>query len=211
LLAVTGVSETETAYKPTLRIVSRDSSMQRAIVVVVVTLLAVSFVGLTLYFVTEDFGSGRGHGAQMTTDAGVSRSLWLLVFAVPLAVAAVVAVYGVLFPPIKTQKTPKTIEQTSLPVAPAQPSEPTAQDSSQRLDAVLRILNEDERKIIEVLAAAPDGTMLQRDIRWKAGLTRVKTHRVLVRLAARGIVNVEKYYNTKKVTLSDWITQNRKT
>jgi uncharacterized membrane protein len=178
--------------------------MQRAVVVLIVALLAVSFVGLALYFSADDFGSGRGHGAQAAADSGVSRSVWLLVFAVPLVAALVAAVYGVLFPQIKLQK--KTVASTQTPVSTA----PAAQDTNQRLDAVVRVLNEDERKIVEALAAAPDGTMLQRDIRWKTGLTRVKTHRVLARLAARGIVNVEKYYNTNKVTLTDWITRTEK-
>ncbi|MFB0567787.1 MAG: helix-turn-helix transcriptional regulator, partial [Candidatus Bathyarchaeia archaeon] len=64
--------------------------------------------------------------------------------------------------------------------------------------------NDDERKIVETLVAE-GGTMLQKDIRWKTGLSRVKTHRVLFRLAKRGIVTVEKYYNTNKITLADWL------
>ena len=49
--------------------------------------------------------------------------------------------------------------------------------------------------------------MLQKDIRWKTGLSRVKTHRILHRLAKRGIVSAEKYYNTNKITLADWLTR----
>jgi uncharacterized membrane protein len=67
-------------------------------------------------------------------------------------------------------------------------------------------LNEDERKVIETLVTG-GGTMLQKDIRWKTGLSRVKTHRILHRLAKRGIVSAEKYYNTNKITLADWLTR----
>jgi len=72
----------------------------------------------------------------------------------------------------------------------------------------LRVLNEDERKVIEALVAE-DGTMLQKDIRWKTGLSRVKTHRILFRLAKRGIVSAEKYYNTNRITLADWLTKKK--
>ena len=77
------------------------------------------------------------------------------------------------------------------------------------LDAVLRVLNEDERKVIDTLVAE-GGTMLQKDIRWKTGLSRVKTHRILLRLAKRGIVSAEKYYNTNRITLADWLTKEKK-
>ncbi len=49
------------------------------------------------------------------------------------------------------------------------------------------------------------GTMLQKDISWNTGLSRVKTHRILEKLIQRGIVTSEKYYNTKKVTLAEWL------
>ena len=77
------------------------------------------------------------------------------------------------------------------------------------LDAVLRVLNEDEKKIIETLVAE-GGTMLQKDIRWKTGLSRVKTHRILFRLAKRGIVSTEKYYNTNKIVLASWLMKEKK-
>jgi len=74
---------------------------------------------------------------------------------------------------------------------------------------MLRVLNDDERKVIETLAAE-GGTMLQKDIRWKTGLSRVKTHRILFRLNKRGIVSAEKYYNTNKIKLADWLTKETK-
>jgi len=52
--------------------------------------------------------------------------------------------------------------------------------------------------------------MLQKDIRWKTGLSRVKTHRILFRLAKRGIVSAEKYYNTNKIVLASWLMKEKK-
>jgi len=86
---------------------------------------------------------------------------------------------------------------------------PTVEKGESALGAVLRVLNDDEKKVIKTLVAE-GGTMLQKDIRWKTGLSRVKTHRILFRLAKRGIVSAEKYYNTNKITLADWLTKEKK-
>lgn len=49
-----------------------------------------------------------------------------------------------------------------------------------------------------------------KDIRGKTGLTRVKIHRALARLAERDLIRIEKHYNTNNVTLLDWVTKNEK-
>ncbi len=179
-----------------------DVPMGRAIVILVVALVAVSLAGLVLFYFAGSGGGGRGVGAQNTQSSLDQRSLWLFVFAVPLAVALVVAVYAMLFPQIKVEKKPAL-------TAAAQTTAPT--EKSQTLEAVMRVLNADEQKVINALGSSADGAMLQKDIRWKTGLSRVKTHRVLARLAARGIVKAEKYYNTNRIVLADWIANDKKT
>jgi uncharacterized membrane protein len=79
---------------------------------------------------------------------------------------------------------------------------PTEEPSS--IDVVLRLLETDERRVVDALLEA-GGSLLQKDISWKTGFSRVKTHRVLVRLLRRDVVTSEKYYNTNRITLSDWI------
>ena len=71
-------------------------------------------------------------------------------------------------------------------------------------EVALRFLEGDERKVVEVLLEA-NGSILQKDISRMTGFSRVKTHRVLVRLIRRGVVTAEKYYNTNKIILSDAI------
>ncbi|UCE16613.1 MAG: hypothetical protein JSV12_03115 [Candidatus Bathyarchaeota archaeon] len=127
--------------------------------------------------------------------AEVPQSFWLVLFVVPLVVVVVVLGYALVFPELTDEK-PK----------PKPSSMPTVEKEESALDAVLRVLNEDERNVIETLVAG-GGTMMQKDIRWKTGLSRVKTHRILFRLAQRGIVSAEKYYNTNKITLADWLTR----
>ena len=68
---------------------------------------------------------------------------------------------------------------------------------------VLRTLKPDERSIVNVLDAH-GGTYLQKYISKEAGLSRLKTHRIVAALSERGIVQVESYGNTNQVTLVKW-------
>ncbi|TET18828.1 hypothetical protein E3J74_09505 [Candidatus Bathyarchaeota archaeon] len=154
--------------------------------------LAISFIltvlGFFLFTFEGGFG-GRGHGM----GDQIPQSFLLLLFFGPLVALLSVLGYTLIFPELGEGK-PK-VEPSSVP---------TVEKGESALSAVLRVLNEDERKVIEILVAE-GGTMLQKDIRWKTGLSRVKTHRILFRLAKRGIVSAEKHYNTNKITLADWL------
>lgn len=155
---------------------------------ILIATLGVSLIGLFLFASEGGFG-GRGHGVA---NEITPRSLWLVLFVVPLFVAFSVLGYSLAFPDLKIEKPKK------------QATPPTLEKGESALDAVLRVLNEDERKVVETLVAE-GGTMLQKDIRWKTGLSRVKTHRILFRLAKRGVVSAEKYYNTNKIYLAEWL------
>lgn len=155
----------------------------KILALIFVITLAVSFIGLFLFASEGGFG-GRGRGMVNET---IPRSLWLVLFVAPLFVAFSALAYSLAFPDLSTEKSK---EQVTTP----------------NLGAVLRVLNEDERKVVETLVAE-GGIMLQKNIRWKTSLSRVKTHRVLFRLAKRGIVSTEKYYNTNKIFLAEWITK----
>jgi uncharacterized membrane protein len=72
------------------------------------------------------------------------------------------------------------------------------------LESIVKTLSEDERKVIEVLAVH-DGKYLQKYIRNEVGLSRLQTHRIVARLAERGIVTLEKTGNTNNVVLADWL------
>jgi uncharacterized membrane protein len=68
---------------------------------------------------------------------------------------------------------------------------------------VLKTLKPEERSIVNVLDAH-GGTYLQKYITKEAGLSRLRTHRVVAALSDRGIVQVEKYGNTNQVRLAKW-------
>ncbi len=165
----------------------------RVLFLILVIALAVSVIGFFVFGFEGGFG-GRGRGM----GGDVSRSVGLVLFVVPLVGAVAVLGYALVFPELSEEK---PVKKSS--------SMPAVEKGESALGAVLRVLNEDERKVIETLAAE-GGTMLQKNIRWKTGLSRVKTHRVLFRLAKRGIVSAEKYYNTNKITLAGWLTKENK-
>jgi uncharacterized membrane protein len=70
----------------------------------------------------------------------------------------------------------------------------------------VKTLTEDERKVVEVLRGH-NGKYLQKYIRNETGLSRLQTHRIVARLAERGIVTLEKTGNTNQVLLADWLKQ----
>ena len=82
--------------------------------------------------------------------------------------------------------------------------ETSSMGENKALNVAIRLLEPDEKRVVEAVVAA-GGEMLQKDITYELGFSRVKTHRVLVRLIKRGIVTTEKQYNTNKVTIAEWL------
>jgi len=68
---------------------------------------------------------------------------------------------------------------------------------------ILKTLTFEERKVIEILLAHK-GIYLQKYISKETGLSRLKTHRIIKRLADRGIVTVSPKGNTNEVKLAEW-------
>ncbi|MEM0287662.1 MAG: hypothetical protein QXG05_05800 [Nitrososphaerota archaeon] len=72
--------------------------------------------------------------------------------------------------------------------------------SIQEIVAVMKFLLPDEKQVVELLMKH-EGACLQKDISKESGFSRLKTHRIIVRLAERGIVLTERYGNTNIVKL----------
>lgn len=100
--------------------------------------------------------------------------------------------YFLIFPEIKTAS--KT----------ANPEQPSAKNGTTAYEAIVKTLTDEERSVIQVLTVH-DGKYLQKYIRKEAGLSRLKTHRILARMADRGIVSLKKTGNTNEVQLEDWL------
>ncbi len=150
------------------------------ILVMSISVGAVAYFFLNVYVPPESPGTGRGMGPQFY--------IWILIVVMPLTFAVASLAYLALFPEIRQV-----------------PQAETAMSQDQRtLAAVMRVLKDDERKVVELLASA-GGKMLQRDIARQTGFSRVKTHRILYRLSIRGVVVARKYYNTYEIMLADWL------
>jgi len=141
---------------------------------------ALVLYGLIFFFVPTQ-GVGMGHGVG-------PRYVWVPIVTVPVIFLIGLLAYSILFPEIRQRS----------------PTETVSPEEQQSLSAVMKVLKEDERKVFELIMSS-GGSMLQSDISRKTGFSRVKTHRILYRLATRRIVNAEKYYNTYKITLAEWL------
>ena len=73
---------------------------------------------------------------------------------------------------------------------------------------VLKTMTPEEQKVLNVLVAH-QGKYLQKYVSKEAGLSRLKTHRIVARFAQRGIVTVNEFGNTNEIVVSDWVATSR--
>jgi uncharacterized membrane protein len=128
---------------------------------------------------------------------------------VAIAVLGIVGlVYFALFPEIRVRNTlahtPPTLNISPAAAIPVSASTPEPTASASAYDSVLKTMTADERKVIEVLKKH-NGKYLQKYIRSETALSRLQTHRIVARLAERGIVTLEKTGNTNTVLLAAWL------
>ena len=71
---------------------------------------------------------------------------------------------------------------------------------------VMRTLKPDERKVVSVIKLH-GGHYVQKFVTKEAGLSRLKTHRVVASLAERGIIRVERRGNSNELTLAKWFVE----
>ncbi len=73
---------------------------------------------------------------------------------------------------------------------------------------VLKTMTPEEQKVLNVLVAH-QGKYLQKYVSKEAGLSRLKTHRIVARFAERGIVTVTEFGNTNEIVVSDWVKNSK--
>jgi uncharacterized membrane protein len=134
-------------------------------------------------------------GTYATSDPYASLFGVSLIVLVGLVIAGIGGVvYFQIFPEIATSN------------RNVQPQSFQSSENASPVESVLKTFNEDERKVFNVLITH-EGHYLQKYIRKEAGLSRLKTHRILARFAERGIVTLEKTGNTNNVRIADWLTK----
>ncbi len=104
----------------------------------------------------------------------------------------------------KTTEAPTTA--ANIPLPPAAVSHPVTPVSATQnnCEVLLKTMTPDEQKVMNVLVAHK-GKYLQKYVGKEAGLSRLKTHRIVARFAQRGIVNVKEFGNTNEIIISDWV------
>ena len=155
-------------------------------------------------------GNYGGMGGMMGNSDGTTTYLWI----VPVALIAVVAVsvigvaFYVAFPQLRYVK--RTCE---MPNAKSVSAEPVNSDAGLVISSavetnacgvLLKSMTPEEQKVLNVLVAH-QGKYLQKYVVKEAGLSRLKTHRIVARFAQRGIVTVKEFGNTNEILLSEWV------
>jgi uncharacterized membrane protein len=157
----------------------------------------------------QGMGMMNNQGTQATQNTGAPYFGIAFVISVAVAVLGIVGlVYFALFPEIRVNRAltqpqlATTFTSASTVQVPA--TLPESDASTSAYDSVLKTMTADERKVIEVLKKH-GGKYLQKYIRSETALSRLQTHRIVARLAERGIVTLEKTGNTNTVLLANWL------
>lgn len=159
-------------------------------------------------------GNYGGMGGMMGNVGSTSSYLWII--PVALIGIVVVSVIGVVFylafPQLRYVKRTCEIPNTNsiameavnsdVGLAVSSPVEPNT------CGVVLKTMTPEEQKVLNVLVAH-QGKYLQKYVSKEAGLSRLKTHRIVARFAERGIVTVTEFGNTNEITISDWVKNSK--
>ena len=190
------------------------------LVISLMSLTVLIAVGLALFSSSPwtwagGMGGMMGNGGMMGGNVqNVAVSYFGVAFVVLIGVV-VIGVIGLAYyiavpeiragsAPVVCETTPKeNIEQANVVVEETK-AELKQEAACTQLESIVKTLSDDERKVVDVLAAH-DGKYLQKYIRNEVGLSRLQTHRIVARLAERGIVTLEKTGNTNMVLLADWL------
>jgi predicted transcriptional regulator len=167
-------------------------------IVVIGAVALISTIGTFLPHQMMMLGGGGGMGQMMGTRFGMGSFLWPTVLTFSTTVVMIVAAYVVLFPTIRYDEESETKQQSSTLSA------------FHAMDIVMRTVKPDERVALEVLRNS-GGACLQKDITYKTGLSKLKTHRIVARLAERGIIQVKKIGKTNEIRMPSWLGSSEST
>ncbi|MBI2185206.1 MAG: hypothetical protein HYU39_09650 [Thaumarchaeota archaeon] len=177
-------------------------------------ILAVSIIGFTasFYLLMVSFqtqptmssmagimGRMMGGLSPGTQEAGSQVPPYFLilppVFIVTLILGALGFIYFLMVPEIKVSK--MISPAVNVPMATQIPK-------NEKISMLAKTMKPDEEKVLTVLTSH-EGKYLQKHISKEAGLSRLKTHRIVARFAERGIVTVRPFGNSNEVALSNWL------
>ncbi len=151
-------------------------------------------------------GGMMGGNAATQVPAPNSAAPYLGVAFIALVGVAIVGVVGLVyfvgFPEIRNRT---GIAPTLAHGTTVLPASVTSVETAQApISTIVKTLTVEERKVVEVLTTH-QGKYLQKYIRSETGFSRLQIHRIVARLAERGIVSLEKTRNTNTVLLANWL------
>ncbi len=160
---------------------------------------------------------GNGNGSN-----GTSATSYLWIIPALLIAASAFAVIGVVFylvfPELRYIKStgtcnpqmpaPASIQTkdnaSTANVSPASIAPDSVSAVPNSCEVLLKTMTPEEQKVLNVLISH-QGKYLQKYVVKEAGLSRLKTHRIVARFAQRGIVTLKEFGNTNEIILSDFI------
>ncbi len=119
---------------------------------------------------------------------------WPIVLTASTAVAIAAVAYVIAFPTIR-YATPGQ-EESGLILS----------DTPNAIDIVMRVSKPDERAALEILKRS-GGVCPQKDIVYHTRFSKVKTHRIIARLAERGVIVVKKSGKTNEISVPAWLRE----
>jgi len=124
---------------------------------------------------------------------GYAMMLWPAILTTSLAAIVGAAIYTIAFPNIRYSGSNESGE-----------GDASADRTADPLDIVIRVSKPDERAVLQFLKQR-GGICYQKDITYKTGLSKLKTHRIVARLAERGIIQVRKAGKTNQIIVPAWL------
>lgn len=159
-------------------------------------------IALALISIAGSFWMTPSMSMSMTPDMMRNTMFWfnfwpvLLVASLMLIPLAVIMNYT--YPPIVLSPPPSS----NNPQLTAK----TANQALGSIDVIMKILKPEELRVINVIKDA-GGTIRQSDIARQTNFSRLKVHRLIARLAERGIIRVERAGKTNNIYLAEWFTK----
>lgn len=165
--------------------------------------LAVLIVGiaLALISVAGSFWMASSMSMSMTPDMMRNSmfwfSFWPLLLVVSLILIPLAVIMNYAYPPIVVSP-PLSSNNAEVSKSGNQPTG--------SIDVIMKILKPEELRVINIIKDAA-GKLKQSDIPRQTNFSRLKVHRIIARLAERGIIRVERAGKTNNIYLAEWFTK----
>lgn len=170
----------------------KQKNKKLLLIVSLLALLGVIFIILYSHFMSGSASSSPGHG--LCPKMIPPYMLWISII---LVIVAVVPISYYFISKKLEEKMEKNLAAISRMV---DSNLQHNKEKEQNNGSILKLMNNGERKVIQKMIDN-DGSVLQSEIARMEGMTKLKAHRIVKELESKGIVRLESYGKTKRLTL----------